>query len=270
MAIGLIALARRGVRLPLALLLGVLGQAVVNGAAWDWWAGGSFGGRRFDSCYAAFAVGAAVAIAAGGRALARRGAVRWLAGAALSAAALIAAATAELAVETSVNSARIFGGEPASAVWRRQIGGVRGALAAALSSAVTAPVRAAFAWRHGTELDAYDRRVGVHVLGETYPGLNSYPDKLRDAIPAPGAMTGPVQRVLVGLNRRGTVALRVPVTGTGRVAVSWNGGAAVERDVAGAATIDLAGLAPLRGINTLEIHAPPGTAIAAIEITAGS
>ncbi|HEX3480335.1 MAG TPA: hypothetical protein VHT91_35195 [Kofleriaceae bacterium] len=276
MAIGVIALARRGVRLPLALLLGVFGQAVVNGAAWDWWAGGSFGGRRFDSCYAAFAVGAAVGIAAAGRALARRGPrwgprwaiVRGLAGGALAAGALIAAATVELAARTSVNSARIFGGEAAAAVWRRQVGGVRGGLAAALSSAATAPVRAVFAWRHGVDLGAYDRLVGVHALGETYPGLNSYPDRLRDTIPAPGAMTGPVQRVLVGLNRRGTIVLRVPVTGTGRVAVSWNGAAVAERDVAGAATIDLAGLAPLRGINTLEIRAPPGTAIAAIEIAA--
>lgn len=276
MVIGVLALARRGARLPLALLLGLFGQAVVNGAAWDWWAGGSFGGRRFDSCYAAFAVGAAVAIAAGGRALARRGKrweiMRWLAGLGLAAAALIAAATVELAARTSVNSARIFGGEAAAAVWRRRIGGVRGALAAALSSAASAPVRAVFAWRHGVDLDAYDRLVGVHVLGETYPGLNSYPDKLRDTIPAPapapGSMTGPVWRVLVGLNRRGTVALRVPVTGTGHVAVTWNGDAGAERDIAGAGTIELAGLAPLRGINTLEIRAPPGTAIAAIEITA--
>jgi hypothetical protein len=194
----------------------------------------------------------------------------WIAGLALAAAALIAAATVELAARTSVNSARIFGGEAAAAVWRRRIGGVRGALAAALSSAASAPVRAVFAWRHGVELDAYDRRVGVHVLGETYPGLNSYPDRLRDTIPAPGAMTGPVQRVLVGLNRRGTVALRVPVTGTGHVAVTWNGDAGAERELAGAgaAMIELAGLAPVRGINTLEIRAPPGTAIAAIEIAA--
>jgi hypothetical protein len=118
------------------------------------------------------------------------------------------------------------------------------------------------------DLDAYDRLVGVHVLGETYPGLNSYPDKLRDAIPAPGAMTGPIRRALVGLNRRGTVALRVPVTGTGRVAVAWNGEAGAERGITGAGTIDLAGLVPRRGINTLEIRAPPGTAISAIEITA--
>jgi hypothetical protein len=270
MAIGVIALARRGIRLPLALLLGLFGQAVVNGAAWDWWAGGSFGGRRFDSCYAVFAVGAAVGIAAGGRALTRRGPGRWLAGGALAAGALIAAATVELAARTSVNSARIFGGEAASAVWRRRIGTARGALAAALSSAASAPVRAVFAWRHGVDLDAYDRLVGVHVLGETYPGLNSYPDKLRDTIPAPGAMTGPIRRVLVGLNRRGTIALRVPISGTGRVAVTWNGDAGAERDIAGAATIELAGLAPLRGINTLEIRAPPGTTISAIEVAASS
>src|SRR3954468_5080999 len=104
MAIGAIALARRGVRLPLALLLGLFGQAVVNGAAWDWWAGGSFGGRRFDSCYAVFAVGAAVASASAGRALARRDPrgrpLRWLAGLALVAAVLIAAATVELAART--------------------------------------------------------------------------------------------------------------------------------------------------------------------------
>jgi len=269
MALGVLALARRGVRLPLALLLGLFGQAIVNGAAWDWWAGGSFGGRRFDSCYAVFAVGAAALIAAGVRVMARRGAARVAVGLGFSAAALIALATVELAARTSVNSARIGGGQAAAAVWRTRVGGVRGQLAAALSSAANAPARAAFAWRHGVELGAYDRLVGVHVLGETYPGLNSYPDKLRDTIPAPGAMTAPSVQLLVGLNRTGTVALRVPVEGAGQVAVTWNGGATAARDIAGRGTVELAGLAPLRGINTLEITAPIGTRISAIEIAAG-
>lgn len=269
MAIGVVVLARRGARLPLALLLGLFGQAIVNGAAWDWWAGGSFGGRRFDSCYAVFAVGAAALIAAGVRAMARRGAVRWIAGLGFAAAALSAVATVELAARTSVNSARIGGGQAAAAVWRDRIGGVRGGLAAALSSAASAPVRAAFAWRHGVDLGAYDRLVGVHVLGETYPGLNSYPDRLRDTIPAPGAMTVPSVQLLVGLNRRGTVALRVPVEATGEVAVTWNGTAAATRQIAGRGTVELAGLEPLRGINTLEIRAPVGSVISAIEITAG-
>src|SRR5262245_48747711 len=214
MAIGVVVLARQGMRLPLALMLGLFGQAVVNGAAWDWWAGGSFGGRRFDSCYAVFAVGAAVLVAAGGRALARRGPVRWLAGAALAAAALVAGASVELAGRTSVVSARIGGGQAASELWHSRIGGVRGWLAAALSSATNAPVRAAFAWRHAVDLGAYDRLVGVHVLGETYPGLNSFPDKLRDTIAAP-RLTASTARLLVGINRRGTVALRVPADSTG-------------------------------------------------------
>ena len=288
MALGVVALARRGVRLPLALLLGLFGQAVVNGAAWDWWAGGSFGGRRFDSCYAVFSVGAAVLIAAGARVMARRRearavkgsraragellrrhAARVAVGLGFAAAALIALSAVELAARTSVNTARIGGGQAAAAVWRARIGGVRGQLAAVLSSAANAPARAAFAWRHGVDLGAYDRLVGVHVLGETYPGLNSYPDKLRDAIPAPGAMTAPSVQLLVGLNRTGTVALRVLASGTGQVAVTWNGGAAAAREIAGDGVVELAPLEPLRGINTLEIRAPIGTRISAIEITAG-
>jgi len=168
-----------------------------------------------------------------------------------------------------VISARIGGGEPAAAVWQHRIGGVRGRLAAWLSAAANAPARAMFAWRYAVDLGAYDRQVGVHVLGETYPGLNSYSDKLRDTIPAPGRMTAPRVRLQIGVNRRGTVALRVPVEGTGEVRVRWNGGAAVERDVSGRATVELAGLVPLRGTNTLEIEAPIGTVIAPIEITAG-
>jgi hypothetical protein len=272
MLVGVVALARRGMRLPLALLLGLFGQALVNGAAWDWWAGGSFGGRRFDSCYAVFAVGAAVVIAAGARGLAHRGAVRVLTGLLLTAGALIAIATVELAARTSVNSARIAGGEAASTIWRARIGGVRGQLAGGLSSATNAPLRAAFAWRHGVGLDAYDRVVGVHVLGETYPGLNSFPDRLRDAIPAPGRLSSSSVRLLVGLNRRGTVSLRVPIQRTGEgsslVTITWNGNATATRDIAGSGTVDLAGLTPLRGINTLEIRAPIGTVIAPIEITA--
>jgi hypothetical protein len=273
MAIGVVALARRTVRLPLALLLGLFGQAVVNGAAWDWWAGGSFGGRRFDSCYAVFAVGAAVLIDGAARVLRRGG--RWrgriaavVVGLALAAAILIALATAQLAMSTSVNSARITGGEPASRIWRARIGGVRGRLAAWLSRAANAPVRAAFAWRHGVDRDAYDRLVGVHALGETYPGLNSYPDKLRDTLPAPGRMAAPALRLLVGINRRGTIALRVPVEATGDVAVVWNDDAAAARRVAGRDVMELTGLSPRRGINTLEIRAPAGTVVGSIELTA--
>ncbi len=285
MALGVLVLARRGVRLPLALLLGVFGQALVNGAAWDWWAGGSFGGRRFDSTYVVFAAGGAALIDAGLRLAARaRADRRWvvrgaaiLAGLALCAAILVAAATAELAMRTSVVAARIGGGQAASEIWRTRIGGVRGHLAAWLSAASNAPVRAAFAWRHGLGMGAYDRMVGVHVLGELFPGL-AISDRIREAVPlragwvsgvelvpaGRGRTAAPVARVRFGLNRRGPVALRVRVEGPGAIAVRWNG-AAARRD--GSGVLELTA-APTRGVNTVEIEAPPGTVVAPLELTA--
>jgi hypothetical protein len=50
------------VGLPLVLLLGVI--TYVNAAAGDWWAGGSFGARRFESALPVFALGLAAACAA--------------------------------------------------------------------------------------------------------------------------------------------------------------------------------------------------------------
>ena len=292
MALGLLLLARRGVRLPLALALGVFGQALVNGAAWDWWAGGSFGGRRFDSAYVAFAVGAAALIEAGLRVMAgargARGAGRAgrigprirsaIVGAGFAAAILVALATIELAARTSVVSARINGGQAASEIWRGQIGGVRGALAAWLSAASNAPARALFAWRHGLDLGAYDRLVGVHVLGETYPGLNSYPDRLAGVAELrPGWISGlaaerggrarvtaPVARVRFGLNRRARVGVRIAVEGSGPIAASWNG-ATARRE--GSGVLELSA-APTRGVNTVEIEAPPGTVVAPLELAA--
>ncbi len=284
MLIGVVILARRGARLPLALLLGLFAQAVVNGAAWDWWAGGSFGGRRFDSCYATFAVGAAVLIDRGMIVLRSRAwLARALVGLAFVVAILVTAAEVELAARTSVVSARITGGEPAPAVWVHRIGGVRGRLAAWLATAVTAPVRALFAWRNDESLDAYDRLVGVYALGETYPGLNSYPDKLHDEIRvdagpprvlglaatsnAHARLVGDAADVLIGLNRRGSVTLKVQVETTGHVALAWNGDEVRAADVTGKATLELH-VEPRRGINTLTIHAPVGALVSTIELIA--
>jgi hypothetical protein len=75
-------------------------------------------------------------------------------------------------------------------------------------------------------------------------------------------------RVLVGINRRGTVTLRVPVEPAAQVAVTWNGDAAALRDAPAHGVVELASLVPRRGINTLEIGAPAGTVIGPIEILA--
>jgi hypothetical protein len=292
-AIGLALAIPRAPRLAIGLGAGVLAQAIVSGAAWDWWAGGSFGGRRFDSAYVAFAIGAAALVALMTRSIAaaRGGWRSRIAGAAaVGVAAVLAlaiAANLHLAARISVTSARITGGEPAPDVLRASLRGPHGRVAALLSSVATLPARAAFAWRHGVGLDAYDRIVGVHALGDTYPGLNSYGDKRSDTVPltgraprligfaaAPGTPPGHARlrgdraRVLIGLNRTGTVTVGLRLAGTGAATVRWNGAvvatAALGPDTRVAfTTADL-----VRGANELAIEAPAGTSVAPVELSA--
>jgi len=293
MIFGLLLVDYRARLLPL-LALGLIGQAFVNGAAWDWWGGGSFGGRRFDSAYIVFALGAAAlthrlfgqvrrAVSNGAGPRARiAGAI---AAGVLICSALTTVAQVRLARRTSVVSARIAGGEPASAVWRARVGGVSGALAARLSSVVTAPIRATFAIRHDVGLGAYDLLVGVHYLGETYPGLNSYPDKLRDTIKfgtgeeprtrglqlvrtGVARMQATRARLFVGLNRRGGVRIRMRADGQGTVRLLWEGKEIGKRTIDGISIIEGEVQRIARGVQWLEIEAPEGTTLYEPELLA--
>jgi hypothetical protein len=268
---------RRAPRLAGGLIAGLLLQAIANGAAWDWWAGGSFGGRRFDSAYVAFAFGAALLVAWCVRAIppaiARRAAwpVRAGGAAAFSIALLVATLVAvnlQLVGDYTVTSARITGGEPASEVIRAKVGGLRGRVAAWASSLSNLPVRAAFAWRHDTTLDAYDRRVGVHVLGDTYPGLNSYPDQRTATLPAPALDADGRAHVLVMLNRNGGLALTIPIEGMGQATVSWNGRVVLEQSVGLGAVLHVRVHDLRRGANDLVIEAAPGTKLGTIQLEA--
>jgi hypothetical protein len=289
--VGVAASARRLPRLGVGLLIGVLGQAYVNGAAWDWWGGGSFGGRRFDSCYVAFAFGAAwIVVAAagwlrgarGGAAVARLRAVA--AAALLAVVGLLVIGTLWAAGTYTTSSARINGGEAASAVLRKRVPGPLGAVLGAGSALANLPARALFAWRHGTGLGAYDRIVGVHFLGETFPGLNSFQPKRDETIPLgdprkpflrglagggpPGAtlIGGGPARIFVPLNRRGGVrgSLRVAVPeGGGTVRLHWNGAVVFDGPVAagGKTEVPFEVAAVERGVNELVVEGPPGTAV---------
>src|SRR5690606_27327963 len=147
------------------LLAGIALQTIVNGAAWDWWAGGSLGGRRFDSTYIAFALGLATVLAAAHRHVATRWRC-WIAGG------WLALANAALAWKTTAQAMRQKGGAPAADVIARELGAF-GVPVGWLSSLANLPARIVFAVRHDTSLAAYDRVVGVHWLAETYPALST-------------------------------------------------------------------------------------------------
>ncbi|MEZ4402194.1 MAG: hypothetical protein R3B06_19360 [Kofleriaceae bacterium] len=301
-ALGLIlALARRA-RLAGLLLGGVLLQAMVNGAAWDWWGGGSFGGRRFDSCYPAFAIGLGAVLVVPW-ALARRarrfprlaGGAAGVVTAALVAGTLaLAAANVVVAVRVDSTTARIYGGEPPAEVLRAHLHrrGTRplGAVAATAARWVAWPARAAFAWRHDAAPDAYDRVVGVHFLGETYPGLNATPPAteerragvtlgpafrtgLRSTAREPGALEQPgwSARLLVPLNLRGpvTVALALRHPAGGRVDLRWNDRwVATAALTATVATVEFTTTDVRRGVNQLAWIAPPGLLLDSLTLRA--
>jgi hypothetical protein len=286
---GLFASGLRTPRIGIALLAGVALQVLVNGAVWDWWAGGSFGGRRFDSTYIAFAYGLGAVIAwpslSGGRARAAQAAVA----AALVLSILLAAANLQLASRASGPVVRVLGGEPASRVLGRVIPGPLAPLAAAASSAANFPARVLFAWRHGASLGAYDRVVGVHQLGELYPGLNTVKAETQQAIaldaaseallgarpgPLPGSveMIGASARVLVGLNRRDPIAFTVRASSpaaTGALELLLDGEPLARGQLSPAPT-PITGTAPRarRGVNVLEIRAAPGTLLHSLELRA--
>jgi hypothetical protein len=258
--IALVAAARRLPRLVSFLVLGVALQAVANGAAWDWWAGGSFGGRRFDSTFIVFAFGAAVIVAWIARVAPP--AFRRVASLRVRAHALAALAVGILVLELvtanlrmasvyTTTNVRMYGGEAAAKVFAKRVG-VSMRAASFVSALSNLPARAVFAWRHDVDLDTYDRVVGVHVLGETYPGLNSFGDTKSALLPPPPDGHG---RVLVGLNRTGTIDVTVQFVVPGKV--SWNG-----RDVPPHfRTDDLR-----RGANDLEIDGPSGAVVQPIRI----
>ena len=306
-AIGLLVAIRRWPRVALTMIFGVLAQAFVNGAAWDWWGGGAYGGRRFDSTYVAFVIGFAVvllpAIAAVRRAWTEHKA--WIA-AMLGAAFMMVSLVLLVAnlVLTGVSSTPvvpIYGGRSAADVWRAKVPSVFGRVTAFASQLSNAPARIAFAWRHQVSRDAYDRVVGVHLLAETFPGLNSGQFKMTDGVSMadladdrrPGlhlrdhgdgvADTGH-GRLLIGLNRIGGVKLTISVGRRGKldrrpividpidpsvVTLTWNGVRVYVGPIANLPTpvvVDLPKV--LRGGNELSIDGPRGFGVERIDLAA--
>ena len=257
--VGLFAAVRRLPRLAGVMLVGIVAQAIVNGAAWDWWAGGSFGARRFDSTYIAFALGLGFVLLAARR----HRAVLWVCAAACG---WLALANVILTLQTTPYSMRQKGGEAASKIIDDQLGGF-GTPVGWLSSLTNLPARAAFAIKHDTDLGTYDRVVGVHWLAETYPELSTKVPRVvarRNVADIP-AVFRPGGRVLIGLNRRGPVHVEVGVSASAPFAIHWNG-EVVASQLPGEQTVTFDVASPVRGTNTLGVRGSPDARILWVEL----
>ncbi len=282
--IGLLIGLRRHRRISSALLLGLFLQAYVNGAAWDWWGGGAFGGRRFDSCFIVFVFGLGVILSTI-RGSVQKGSMSPIRKVALGVFALfcvsLGIANARFASTQSAPSVRIYGGQSASSILRKR-SGIWGHGAAWVSSLSNLPARAVFALQNDVGLRAYDRLVGVHHLGELYPGLNSFRGKklqrldLNPQHPGVaglqkknGQVTSPSGKVALvfGLNRRGAVELRIRVRSAEAPTATLNGqGLELAQTSNGNFTATVTDYS--RGSNRMEIHASPGFSLLLVELSA--
>ncbi|HKE17448.1 MAG TPA: hypothetical protein VKB80_21385 [Kofleriaceae bacterium] len=152
-------------------------------------------------------------------------------------------------------------------------------------------MRIMFAMRYGTKLSAHDRVVGVHFLGELYPGLNTIKPKTRDRVPVNDAsspflvgvhqgrdgtteMTENRVSILVPLNRRGPLRLELTAASPrsrSRVTLAWNGSPIAEAEI-GPERRAIVAMAPdiKRGINVLDIDAPAGTSLHQLVVMASA
>ena len=293
-AFALLIRARRRPRLVGGLVVGSLLQTIANGAVWDWWGGGSFGGRRFDSTYVAFAVGASLLVVWSEQAItpavgqrATPGARAFAGAAAIGMLLVLQLVVVNLHLIRSyvVTSARIGGGEAAARVMHRRVPAVLAWPATLLSSMSNLPVRALFAFRHHASLKDYDKVVGVHVLGETYPGLNGPADErlatidvhdrwsplLRGFEPALGDSATILDghaRVLVVLNRDDRIQLTTTLEGSGPATILWNGREVLRENVGIRSILQFVTDDVRRETNELTFAVPPGTTVRSIEVAA--
>jgi hypothetical protein len=169
-----------------------------------------------------------------------------------------------------------MGGEAAAETYVRKVKDLPGRLAARASGWVTWPMRAYFAWRNDVDRRAYDRLVGVHHLGETFPGLNAFPDRHQETLSfdrmgeprfrglkviekGTAELVRSSARMFIGLNRRGDLRVRIPIQASGFVRLAWDGEVQVDRVLVGSEVLELVVHDVSRGVHWLEVEASPGT-----------
>ena len=143
---------RRALALP--LLIPAAAMTYVNMCSGDWWAGGSFSNRRFDSLLPLLALGIAAS-------------VEWLAAAVARRPALAAAAIAVAAGAMNVallEGIRASGAAAGPVAYADAVGGGAQRGARAVGSPPTWPASWIFAWNHRLPPGQYDLLVGRYLF----------------------------------------------------------------------------------------------------------
>lgn len=212
--LGFVPLLRRRPSLAAPLLIPLAVLTYVNACSGDWWAGGSFSNRRFDSLLPVLAFGMAAALDALRRMARRRPLV-------------VPATVVALAAAWNVPlvSARARGMLPAddTVAFADLVGGTSAALAGTLGSPATWPASWVFAARYPLPPDRFDTLVGRYLFyrqnnqrGCVEPGRPEYAPQLAGAwSDREETAAGPVRglsgygRVYVGLDEPEDLALEV-------------------------------------------------------------
>lgn len=143
---------RRALALP--LLLPAAAMTYVNMCSGDWWAGGSFSNRRFDSLLPVLALGLAASVEGLAGAFARRPAL-------VPAALAVAAGAVNVALLEGVRES----GAPAAPIaFAEAVKAGAQRMADAVGSPPTWPASWAFAWRHRLRPGQYDLLVGRYLF----------------------------------------------------------------------------------------------------------
>lgn len=225
---------RRNRETAVVLGLSLLLQAFVNGAAWDWWGGGAFGGRRFSGTFVVWVVSLACLLAwtleSG----------RWRLQRAILAVAVVAPLLVLQVLMMRAHHAHRFSWEYTVPFEERFTAatGLRAPVLSRLGNPFGLPASLLFAWPHGVALNTYDRSVGPYLLDERLPTTNPLWPSARvagvdftDDTSRPfvgrgfvrtqnGAqLDGPDGDLFVPLNRPG--GLDLSITSAGGVDVQW-------------------------------------------------
>lgn len=153
--LGFVPLFFRRRALALALLVPLLLMTYVNFCSGDWWAGGSFSNRRFDSLLPVFAFGFAASLDAARRFLAARPP---------SALVLVAVTVAVWNLTLTEQLRRGLIPRDDTVLFPELVAGSARVLAETVGSPPTWPASWLFAWRHDTSPARYDGLVGRYLF----------------------------------------------------------------------------------------------------------